>query len=56
MRTSPPRVVTLAVALVLWLIGLLDLVAKLDLPQHAGYWCALLAGALLLVASQVKGL
>jgi hypothetical protein len=56
MPTSPPRRSTLIVALVLWIVGLLDLLSVVGLPYHAGPWALAASGALLLVASQVRGL
>ena len=56
MRTQAPRGITLAIAFVLWLIGALELVAKVDLPYHAGQWALLAAGALLLLGCLLRGL
>lgn len=56
MRTSPPTNATLLVALILWLIGLLDLLAVMHVPNHLGPWALVAAGGLLIVASQVRGL
>jgi hypothetical protein len=56
MRTQAPRGTTLAIALVLWLIGAAEVLAKVDLPQHAGQWALLACGALLMLGCVLKGL
>ncbi len=55
-RTQPPRALTLVVALVLWLLGAAEMLAGVHLPYDAGRWALLIAGALLIVASLVRGL
>lgn len=56
MALSPPRALTWLLALVLWIVGLLDMLVGLDLPYRAGGWCLVAAGALLLLACRVRGL
>jgi hypothetical protein len=56
MRTQAPRGVTLAIAFVLWLIGALELLAKVDLPYNLGQWALLACGALLLLGCLLRGL
>jgi hypothetical protein len=56
MRTQAPRGVTLVIAFVLWLIGALELLAKVHFPNHLGQYALLAAGALLLLACVMRGL
>ena len=56
MRTQAPRGITLVVAFVLWLVGALELLAKVELPYHAGQWALLACGALLLLGCLLRGL
>lgn len=55
-RTQPPRGITLAIAVVLWLIGAAEMLVGVEIPYDAGQWALLLAGALLIVACLVRGL
>ena len=56
MRTQAPRGITLAIAFVLWLIGALELLAKVDFPYHIGQYALLACGALLLLGCLLRGL
>jgi hypothetical protein len=56
MRTQAPRGVTLAIAFVLWLVGALELLAKVELPYNLGRWALLACGALLLLGCLLRGL
>jgi hypothetical protein len=56
MRTQAPRGITLVIAFVLWLVGALELLAKVELPYHVGQWALLACGALLLLGCLLRGL
>ncbi len=55
-RTQAPRRGTVLLAAVLWLVGLLEALGVLRLPDRLGTWMLVLAGALLLLGSLVSGL
>lgn len=55
-RPQSPRGVTLAVAVVLWLVGALEMLAGIELPWDLGRIALLLGGALLILGCLLKGL
>ncbi|HYH80788.1 MAG TPA: hypothetical protein VEX86_13395 [Longimicrobium sp.] len=56
MRTQAPRGITLVIALVLWLVGALEMLAGVELPYNLAQWALLTAGALLLLGCLLRGL
>ena len=59
-RTQAPKQVTLIIALILWLIGLLAGLHVIHLPSSlpatAGFWSLVIAGLLLILGSLLDGL
>ncbi|HEU0013173.1 MAG TPA: hypothetical protein VFQ45_05790 [Longimicrobium sp.] len=55
-RPQSPRGTTLAVAIVLWLAGALEMLAGIELPYELGRWALLLSGALLICGCLIRGL
>jgi hypothetical protein len=59
-QTQPPKQVTLLVAIVLWLIGLLAGLGVVHLPSglphNFGFWSLVVAGGLLILGSLFDGL
>jgi hypothetical protein len=59
-RTQAPKQVTLIIALILWLIGLLAGLGVIHLPSglpsNAGFWSLVIAGLLLILGSLFDGL
>lgn len=59
-RTQAPKKVTLIISLILWLIGLLLGLAILHTPSSfpptTGFWCLVIAGALLMLGCVLDGL
>lgn len=55
-RPQSPRGVTLGVAVLLWLIGALEMLAGVDLPWDLGRIALLVAGAILILGCLLKGL
>lgn len=55
-RPQSPRGVTLAVAVVLWLVGALEMLAGIALPYDLGRIALLLCGAVLILGCLLKGL
>ncbi len=59
-RTQAPKKVTLIIALILWLIGLLSGLGIIHLPAGfpaaTGFWSLVIAGALLILGSLLDGL
>jgi uncharacterized membrane protein HdeD (DUF308 family) len=56
MRTQAPRGITLLIGFLLWLVGALEMLARVELPYHVGQWCLLASGALLLLGCLLRGL
>jgi lysylphosphatidylglycerol synthetase-like protein (DUF2156 family) len=56
MRLSPPKQVTWFIALALAILALLGYTKTLAAATPYAFWLALIAAALLLIASIVKGL
>ena len=55
-RPQSPRGITLGVAVLLWLVGALEMLASVQLPYDIGRWALLLGGALLILGCLLKGL
>lgn len=55
-RTQAPKQVTLIIALVLWLIGLLAGLGVIHVPNNLGFWSLVIAGLLLILGSVLDGL
>jgi len=59
-QTQAPKQITLLVAIVLWLIGLLAGLGAVHLPSslpgNFGFWSLVVAGALLILGSLLDGL
>lgn len=55
-KTQAPKQVTLIIAVVLWLIGLLGGLGVVAIPGNYGFWSLVIAGALLILGSLIDGL
>lgn len=55
-RTQAPRGGTLLVAFLLWLVGVAELAAGIELPLDAGRWALVVSGALLMLGCLIRGL
>ena len=55
-RTQAPREATVAISGVLWLVGLLDVLGTISLPNNLGIWSLVVAGFLLILGSLIDGL
>jgi hypothetical protein len=55
-RPQSPRGITLSLAVLLWLVGALEMLAKVELPYDAGQWALLVGGALLILGCLIRGL
>jgi hypothetical protein len=55
-RTQAPKQATLAISVVLWLIGLVNGLGKFPLPNRLGFWALVVAGLLLILGSLLDGL
>ncbi len=49
--TQAPREVTVIIAIVLWLIGLANVLGMVALPNNLGVWALVIAGLLLILGS-----
>ena len=49
--TQAPREVTVIIAIVLWLIGLVSVLGMITLPNNLGVWALVIAGLLLILGS-----
>lgn len=57
LRTNPPTQAALLISVILWLIGVADLlVGAVNLPYNLGLWALILAGFIMILASIVYGL
>ncbi|HYN22818.1 MAG TPA: hypothetical protein VE078_17790 [Thermoanaerobaculia bacterium] len=55
--TQAPKKITLIIAIVLWLIGLLAGLGVIPtLPNNLGFWSLVMAGFLLILGSLLDGL
>ncbi|HEX3528639.1 MAG TPA: hypothetical protein VH988_16365 [Thermoanaerobaculia bacterium] len=55
-RTQAPKQATLGISVVLWLIGLLNGLRVIALPNNLGFWALVVAGALLILGCLIDGL
>jgi hypothetical protein len=55
-RPQSPRGITLGVAVLLWLLGALEMLAGLELPGNLGQIALLVGGGLLILGCLLKGL
>ncbi len=55
-KTQAPRQTTLIIAIIFWLMGLLEGLNMVDLPAGWGLWSLVIAGALLILGSLLDGL
>ena len=55
-RTQAPKEVTLLIALILWIIGLLAGLGVIHPPNNLGFWSLVVAGLLLILGSLFDGL
>ena len=55
-RTQAPKEVTLIIAAILWLIGLLTVLGTIAPPNRLGLWALVAAGLLLILGSLFDGL
>jgi len=55
-RTQAPKEVTVVISGILWLIGLLNVLEIVSLPNRLGIWSLVVAGLLLLLGSLMDGL
>ena len=55
-RPQSPRGITLGIAVVLWLVGALEMLAGIELPGDLGRIALLVGGALLILGCLLKGL
>lgn len=55
-KTQAPKQATLGISVVLWLIGLLNGLGTIHLPNSLGFWALVAAGLLLILGSLFDGL
>lgn len=55
-RTQAPKEITVGISGVLWLIGLLNGLGAISLPNSLGFWALVVAGLLLILGSLFDGL
>ena len=55
-KTQAPRETTLIIAIIFWLIGLLDGLNMISLPNSLGFWSLVIASTLLILGSLLDGL
>jgi hypothetical protein len=55
-KTQAPKEITLIIAIVLWLIGLLAGLGVFHLPNNLGFWALVIAGLLLILGSLLDGI
>ena len=56
LRTQAPKQITLLIAAILWLIGLLGGLHVAAVPSQYVFWSLVIAGALLILGSLLDGL
>jgi len=57
MNTQPPKQITLVIAIILWVIGLLStLLDVFSLPNNLGLWSLVIAGLLLILGSLIDNI
>jgi hypothetical protein len=55
-KTQAPKQATLGISIVLWLVGLLNGLGTIHLPNNLGFWALVAAGLLLILGSLIDGL
>lgn len=55
-KTQAPKEATLAISVILWLIGLLGGLGAVHLPNSLGFWSLVAAGLLLILGSLFDGI
>jgi hypothetical protein len=55
-RPQSPRGATLALSVLLWLVGALEMLGGVELPYDIGQWALLLGLALLILGCLIRGL
>jgi hypothetical protein len=55
-NTQAPKQATLGISIVLWLVGLLNGLGTIHLPNQLGFWALVAAGFLLILGSLIDGL
>ena len=55
-KTQAPKQATLGISIVLWLVGLLNGLGTIHLPNNLGFWSLVVAGFLLILGSLIDGL
>jgi hypothetical protein len=55
-KTQAPKQATLGISIVLWLVGLLNGLGTIHLPNNLGFWALVVAGFLLILGSLIDGL
>ena len=56
LKTQAPRQTTLVISIIFWLLGLLEGLNMVNLPNSLGFWSLVIAGALLILGSLLDGL
>lgn len=55
-KTQAPKEVTVIIAVILWLIGLVGVLNLVAVPSNYEVWALVIAGALLILGSLLDGL
>ncbi len=55
-RPQAPKKVTLIIAVILWVIGLLAGLGVIHMPNNLGFWSLVVAGLLLILGCLVDGI
>jgi uncharacterized membrane protein HdeD (DUF308 family) len=57
LKTQPPKSITLIIAIILWVIGILATVLGVfTLPNNLGLWALIVAGLLLILGSLINNI
>ena len=56
LQTQAPKQITLILSVVLWLVGLLAGLGVIHVPNNLGFWCLVVAGALLIPGLPARAL
>jgi hypothetical protein len=57
LKTQPPKSITLIIAIILWVIGILATVlGVISLPSNLGVWALIVAGLLLILGSLIDNI
>ena len=55
-KTQAPKEATLGISVLLWLLGLLNGLGVVHLPNNLGFWSLVVAGLLLILGSLFDGI